>query len=660
MEALHIQSPYMSGTEPDLISLQDQEDEENLYTEGESDFNETEEIIVMGKNKGGYQSSNITSTPHYQEEQEDVIQRSRLNIEGLSINPIQSPVDDSFSTSRSRSSIHRRIDSSSSLLDNDDINLDDNINKGTPEHPNFKSLSRKGKNPENPIVFSQNTSTPDTVSTLRSTPLKSILKTPSVPIPSNPNTTITPSSPSPTPATITSTTTTTIAASSTTSSQPTKPTSIPMYTATTTVAPTNTTVTIAPTATATTTNTNTTIPLATTNYSRLFPQNTYSFPPIANATNNSNAQGSSSQGFLPTHPFSNPTTPSPFVANPNPYPNNPLPINPTPVNPLNFPTNNNNNISNASDQFLQRLLHGLDTMIQNRNNTPASTPASTQRKESRLVDFPEFRGGNEDPIEWLEAFDRACKANSISIDRRMDVVSSYLKGTALTWFNTSGAKVWENSLNANQSFVHLFKKQFCDPFKMSQWKHQLRNRKQRTGETVDEYTAAMEELWKRIDPKRRRTELDRISEYIEGLRPEFIVPVQSMMPETVAAAVNKAKATETAFSMGADLSAYSVAPGYLPNLYGAAVPAQTAHLALMSRAMASPSSSEDIDALVERKLKEHIEKALNRNTYNNTSNTNNNSYNNNNNRFQNKNKDKVCYNCQKKGHISRDCRKKKK
>ena len=59
----------------------------------------------------------------------------------------------------------------------------------------------------------------------------------------------------------------------------------------------------------------------------------------------------------------------------------------------------------------------------------------------------------------------------------------------------------------------------------------------------------MEELWKRIDPTRQRTELDRISEYIEGLRPEFIVPVQSTMPQTVAEAINKAKATETAFSM---------------------------------------------------------------------------------------------------------------
>ena len=99
----------------------------------------------------------------------------------------------------------------------------------------------------------------------------------------------------------------------------------------------------------------------------------------------------------------------------------------------------------------------------------------------------------------------------------MYIVGSYLKGVALTWFNKSGTREWENSMNQGQSFTHLFKKQFCDPFKMSQWKHQLRNRKQRAGETVEEYTSAMEELWKRIDPKQRRTELDKISEYIEGL-----------------------------------------------------------------------------------------------------------------------------------------------
>ena len=34
-------------------------------------------------------------------------------------------------------------------------------------------------------------------------------------------------------------------------------------------------------------------------------------------------------------------------------------------------------------------------------------------KEYRLVDFPEFRGGNQDPIEWLEAFEKACTTNRI-------------------------------------------------------------------------------------------------------------------------------------------------------------------------------------------------------------------------------------------------------
>ena len=66
------------------------------------------------------------------------------------------------------------------------------------------------------------------------------------------------------------------------------------------------------------------------------------------------------------------------------------------------------------------------------NTNQISTGNSTVRKEFRLVDFSEFKGGNQDPIEWLESFDQACKANSIATERRMDIVASYLKGTALT------------------------------------------------------------------------------------------------------------------------------------------------------------------------------------------------------------------------------------
>ena len=115
-------------------------------------------------------------------------------------------------------------------------------------------------------------------------------------------------------------------------------------------------------------------------------------------------------------------------------------------------------------------------------------------KEAHLVDFPEFRGGNQDSIEWLEAFDRACSANRITEARKLTLVSSYLKGTALTWFNQSHFGYWNHPQYTTVSFVSKFREQFCNPFKISQWKHQLRNRKQKSGETIEEYTAAIYKL----------------------------------------------------------------------------------------------------------------------------------------------------------------------
>jgi len=46
----------------------------------------------------------------------------------------------------------------------------------------------------------------------------------------------------------------------------------------------------------------------------------------------------------------------------------------------------------------------------------------------------------------LEAFERACKANGVREERVMDLVPSYIKGTALTWFNQGGARVWRDNL----------------------------------------------------------------------------------------------------------------------------------------------------------------------------------------------------------------------
>ncbi|CAG8618231.1 4451_t:CDS:1, partial [Funneliformis caledonium] len=68
---------------------------------------------------------------------------------------------------------------------------------------------------------------------------------------------------------------------------------------------------------------------------------------------------------------------------------------------------------------------------------------------------------------------------------------------------------------------------------------------------------------KRLDSQRMRQEVNKIAEFIEGLRSEFIITVQSSLSRTVDEAINKALTLETAYSIGMELSTYSMIPNYL-------------------------------------------------------------------------------------------------
>src|ERR1044072_2118652 len=146
-------------------------------------------------------------------------------------------------------------------------------------------------------------------------------------------------------------------------------------------------------------------------------------------------------------------------------------------------------------------------------------------KETRLVSFSTFSGGDQDPIEWIDAFDQACQTNGVKKKRKLEVAMSYLKGSALTWAKSSGVISWKDPIRITRSFVHQFRKEYCRVYRKALWKQELKNIKQRSEESIEGYVARLKELWRRIDPEGNRDERDRIQEFIEGLRLEFIVQV---------------------------------------------------------------------------------------------------------------------------------------
>ena len=89
------------------------------------------------------------------------------------------------------------------------------------------------------------------------------------------------------------------------------------------------------------------------------------------------------------------------------------------------------------------------------------------QREGKFVDLPSFKGGDQDPQDWLDRYNNACEANSISDRRRLTLVPSFLKGSALTWYNKTKYEkdicYWDNTddrQRKHRSFVYHFVKHY--------------------------------------------------------------------------------------------------------------------------------------------------------------------------------------------------------
>jgi Retrotransposon gag protein/Zinc knuckle len=204
--------------------------------------------------------------------------------------------------------------------------------------------------------------------------------------------------------------------------------------------------------------------------------------------------------------------------------------------------------TNNAVQNLQNALPGVNNALVANTNALANQP-----RESRVADLPTYYGGNQDPVAWLEEFTRACNANGLNNNRKLQVVPAYLKGPASTWWTTNQAlangnanriTAWTGN-NNNTDFTANFPAQFRSQTLIEIWSTELERRRQQPGESVSTYAAALQELYRRVeDGAFQYPEALKARKFVNGLLPDLYVTVKPHNDQTWQAATNRAKSYE--------------------------------------------------------------------------------------------------------------------
>ena len=136
-------------------------------------------------------------------------------------------------------------------------------------------------------------------------------------------------------------------------------------------------------------------------------------------------------------------------------------------NLLHLIKNNDNNLNNNNNTWNpDQILEGLDEVLNNLNleedqasetesnatedleigdialNNAATAitnlaAALGQGSEKALVKIEPYRGdGTQDPITWIEEFDRAAQVNRWNAERQLELACAYMKDNAQEWLQS--------------------------------------------------------------------------------------------------------------------------------------------------------------------------------------------------------------------------------
>ena len=271
---------------------------------------------------------------------------------------------------------------------------------------------------------------------------------------------------------------------------------------------------------------------------------------------------------------------------------------------------------------------------------------NNNNREARYAKITDFYGDTQDPVGWLQDFENACQANTISDNRKIQIVGAYLKGAAATWLANKRLLThdwptqWNptNNQQVNQlaSFTCQFKIQFRTQDRIYEWQRQLKERKQLPGESVEQYAAAIRELLRRVDPDNNYPIHLQVSQFIDGLRPEIRFFVNPTRPATLEEAINTAQLHNANFQQYTQIN---TVPQY-------SIPTAPSLMTIPFLPQAQP---ENEVAKLNKQLEELKIQLKQTNSFRNTNNSNNS------NNFNSRKHPIECYNCGKLGHFKKDC-----
>ncbi|RHZ62049.1 hypothetical protein Glove_344g65 [Diversispora epigaea] len=266
-----------------------------------------------------------------------------------------------------------------------------------------------------------------------------------------------------------------------------------------------------------------------------------------------------------------------------------------------------------------------------------------------------FRGnGTQNPVEWLKNYEKTARMNGWTDDQRKKRIYTVLNDAVDEWYNEIYTATYrnqdDNRLPNWTEVKELFIMQFCNRKWMNKWIRELEKLKQQPGESVDQYITRFKKIIRKGAPVMQ--DENKFYHFKKGLRKGMLPIISMHNPENIATVIELAQYYKEAEDLEEGLEPEESEDEIKPK--------PKIKRRIKKKKYENESSDEETPVKKEKVKKKEVKvdpieeliKKMNELTIK-LAKTEKPQYNNN---IRSRNYDIECYNCGKKGHISKDCK----